>query len=378
MDSADKQFALKIGGRIQNDWAAFDADKDVETAFGNAFQTGTEFRRARLYMAGTMYGNIGFKAQYDFAGSSTWFKDVYMTLDQPCIGTFTVGHHYEPFGFETNTSDLNTIMMERSTPDSLAPERNTGISLKDHFNDNWMWHVGYFRNSDGFGDDSGNIGASEYALTARIAGVAWEDADADQLLHFGGSISRRKLDEAVINPIAGLTDEVGAVASRGASHLGPRLANTGTFVVDDNVSTWWGIDAGFKSGPIWLQAEYANQNYDTAVGGNSNVDAWSIMGSYFLTGEARSYEKGSMNLGRVMPKGNYGDGDSWGAWELAARYDTIDMNDGGLAGGEFDQWTLGVNWYLNPNTKVMLNYAMVDIAHVGDLDVIEARFQVDF
>lgn len=379
MDSADKQFALKIGGRLQNDWATFDADSDAESFYGrDAFQTGTEFRRARLYVAGTIYGNVGFKAQYDFAGGAANFRDVYMTLDQPCLGTFTVGHHYEPFGFEQNTGDLDTIMMERSLPDALSTDRNTGFSLKNHFNDNWMWHVGYFRNSNAFGNDVGNVGASEYALTGRISGVAWEDAASGQLLHLGASMSRRKLDETVINPIAGLTDETAGVGSRGMQHIGPTLVGTGTFIVDDNESTWWGVDAGFRSGPIWVQAEYATQEYDPAGGSNADVDAWGVMASYMLTGETRPYSKSNMNLSRVMPAANYGDGDGMGAWELAVRYDEIDLNDGGLAGGEMDQWTIGLNWYLNPNTKVMLNYGMIDVDDVGDIDVIQARFQVDF
>ncbi len=98
MDSADKNFKFKIGGRIMNDYAFFDTNSDADKQYGSdAFNTGTEFRRARLYMAGTIYGNVGFKAEYDFAEGDADFKDVYMTMGVP-MGTMTIGHHKQPFG----------------------------------------------------------------------------------------------------------------------------------------------------------------------------------------------------------------------------------------------------------------------------------------
>jgi phosphate-selective porin len=66
-DTLDNAFQMRIGGRIQNDWAFFDQDSGLEDAVGN-WDDGTEFRRARLYMQELLYETIEFKAQYDFAG----------------------------------------------------------------------------------------------------------------------------------------------------------------------------------------------------------------------------------------------------------------------------------------------------------------------
>ena len=61
-----------------------------------------------------------------------------------------------------------------------------------------------------------------------------------------------------------------------------------------------------------------------------------------------------------------------------------------MNGGELSNFTFGVNWYLNPNMRFMLNYvrAMLDEDdcyykgdmgdHCGDADIVQARFQVDF
>ncbi len=105
------------------------------------------------------------------------------------------------------------------------------------------------------------------------------------------------------------------------------------------------------------------------------------MASYFLTGEHRKYKESSGAFSRVKPKSNFLDGKGGlGAWEVAARYSEIDLNDpdAGILGGEVRDFTVGVNWHLNPNARVMLNYVMSELHHVGDADIVAMRFQVDF
>jgi phosphate-selective porin OprO/OprP len=78
-----------------------------------------------------------------------------------------------------------------------------------------------------------------------------------------------------------------------------------------------------------------------------------------------------------------------GAWELAYRFSYINMLDdlttkgAGLA----TDHTFGLNWYLNPFTKVMFNYVhSIDTYNVtagnrvtgGNLDIFEMRCAMDF
>ena len=86
-----------------------------------------------------------------------------------------------------------------------------------------------------------------------------------------------------------------------------------------------------------------------------------ITGSCILTGENASF-------GAVKPKNTYNpDGAGWGAWEVAARYQEINIDDKLFDGTTHyltsatqsksaKAWALGVNWYLNNNVKVVADY----------------------
>lgn len=70
-----------------------------------------------------------------------------------------------------------------------------------------------------------------------------------------------------------------------------------------------------------------------------------------------------------------------GAWEVAARCSSIDLFDGSVDGGEEDNVTVALNWYMNPNTRIMLNYQYLDLDRdtvSDDASAVQARFQIDF
>jgi phosphate-selective porin OprO/OprP len=45
-----------------------------------------------------------------------------------------------------------------------------------------------------------------------------------------------------------------------------------------------------------------------------------------------------------------------GAWELSARYSSLNLSDGLIDGGKIDVISLGLNWYLTPTFIFNLNY----------------------
>jgi phosphate-selective porin len=50
----------------------------------------------------------------------------------------------------------------------------------------------------------------------------------------------------------------------------------------------------------------------------------------------------------------------FGAWQAAARYNYLCLNDGQVNGGLLNGMTLGLNWLLTPNARLVFNY---DLTH---------------
>ena len=67
-----------------------------------------------------------------------------------------------------------------------------------------------------------------------------------------------------------------------------------------------------------------------------------------------------------------------GAWEVCLRYSHLDLTDGLIAGGVLDDFTVALNWYLNPNTRFMFNYVYADREDVGSANIFQMRFHIDF
>jgi phosphate-selective porin OprO/OprP len=104
--SADKQFEASLGGRIHFDAYAF--DRDLANAVGT-----TEFRRARLTVAGKFYG-WDYRMEQDFAAGANLegLRDVYIAR-RAMGGKFTIGQ-FKPYrSMEELTSSNDILMMER-------------------------------------------------------------------------------------------------------------------------------------------------------------------------------------------------------------------------------------------------------------------------
>jgi phosphate-selective porin OprO/OprP len=362
MDTADKQFRLKIGGRIMNDWVWWDASDELETGVGDDIEDGTEFRRARLYIAGEVYEHVIFKAQYDFAGGDAAFKDVFVGLkDIPVVGIVRVGHFKEPFSLEELTSSKYITFMERSLPNAFAPSRNTGLGFLTTLLDERMTlAAGVFRETDDFGDDTGDT----YQFAGRATGTPLFVDDGEQLVHLGFSYRHTNAD----------SDEL-RFRQRPEVHISPRFVDTDAFAADS--ANTYDFEAAAVFGPLSVQGEYMLADVDSSATGDPTFDGWYAYATWFLTGEHRVYDAAEGAFDRVKPHRNFLQGGP-GAFELGVRYSTIDLDDGEARGGELDDITAGLNWYLNPNTRVMLNYVRADVDGVGEANAFQTRFQIDF
>jgi len=361
VESADGDFALKFGGRVQADWMIGSADDPLAAVVGDIVD-GNEFRRARVFFEGVVYERIELKAEYDFAEGEAAFKDVYIGFLGTPAGDVRVGHFKEPFSLEQLTSSKYIAFLERSLPDAFAPARNTGIMLHDDVDGRITWAVGAFREADDFGNTAD--GEGKLNVTGRVTGLPLHDAERGRLLHLGLSLTNRDLGR-----------DTYAYAQRPEAHLAPRFVDTGTFDAEEFAVA--DLEVAGVAGPFWGAAELMTAMGDAPAVGDPDFRGASVQGGWFLTGESRPYKRSEGVWDRVRPARVFGAGP--GAWEVLARWSRLDLDDAAIAGGEVEDWTLGLNWYPNPVTRAMLNWVRSERADVdGAADILLLRLAVDF
>jgi phosphate-selective porin OprO/OprP len=363
METSDKAFRVKIIGRMQIDWASFSEDEALKTEVGE-FEDGIEIRRARFGISGNIYEITEFKIEYDFSGGEPEPKDVYIGLrDIPVVGTVRIGHQREPFSRIQGSTKYN-IFLEKGLQNAFSPGRNTGIRvLNASLQERLAWSAGVYRESDSFGN---SISEDAYNLTARLSGLPWYEEKEQRLAHLGLAVSYKHFGEDGIR-----------FRQRPESHLAPYLVDTDDIVADS--ANLIGTEAAIVLGPLSFVSEYIYASVDAEKGSDPNFDGYYILASYFFTGETRPYDTSEGKFSRLKPKNNFQAAPgSTGAWEVAARYSGIDLNDEDVSGGKLNCITVALNWYLNPNTRVMSNYIFSDLDNIGDAHIFQMRFQVDF
>jgi len=368
--SGDERFELRIGGRVQFDSGFSVADDDLDDGFGQP-SDGARFRRVWLSASGKMYEDYIYRIQLDFVGGDVEFRDVWFARRNiPGLGTLTVGQLKEPFTLEENTSNANLTFLERSFTTAFVPSRSLGIMAKNSaLNDRMTWAAGYFRDSDDTGDSRTTSDGNN--LTLRVTGLPWYEDDGRKLVHLGLGYSFR-------SP----SDEIQFRSQPESTIARINYVDTGLLDIDQ-------LNAFVTEGALVynrysVQTEFTHARTDGGMTPDSQFNAFYVAGSVFLTGEHRPYSRSSGGFGRVIPKRSVGlpDGEGgWGAWELTARYSGIDLNDGPVRGGRQRNLTLGLNWYLNANFRVLLNYIHADIDSAladGDAHLFLTRLQLNF
>lgn len=394
----DGRFEANVGGRIHFD-AYIYGDLETGGVKGTSPNGTTEFRRARITLSGKAYG-WEYKFEEDFAGSgaastsTTTVCSSTGTAAAPCPagtatvltgassstvtardmfvatkigpGKLTIGQ-FKPYrSMEELTSSNEITMLER--PFTSA----SGIFNGRQFQQGLGYLVSgetYTLGASGFSvkDDAG---VRNEGLGFATRGTYTPINSNDMVVHLGLSYS-------VENRNGG----TGGLASS-AALAGRRSPSTSLgSVATSKDATAIGVETAMVLGPIYAQAEYMMMTLGQAPGtDDQDVTAYYVMGSYHVTGESKGYKKGTGVFGSAKPNS------ASGAVELTARYDFADNSDllGAAGNPEVTAMTVGVNYYFNPNVRMMLNYVMGE-SEVGigtrtktELDQISLRTQFAF
>ena len=369
-ETPDGRFKGQIGGRLHSDLVYMKGQGSLEERLGGVDLTREDnafFRRARLYLQGTVYENFFYKLQWDFAGGTAGFRDAYVGMQNiPYIGKITAGQFKEPFSLEELTSSNNITFIERSLPNVFSPGRSWGAGVSNSwFDQRATLSLGAFRNSN---ETGAMVTGNEWNFTTRATALPWYEA-SDKLAHLGVGYSLRVPENNWLR-----------FRQRPDIRIGTRFVDTG--VIQADMDNRLGFEGAVVYGPLSFQGEFIQSFVDVQ---NRSRTGYLYGGygyvSYFLTGENRRYSKGSGAFSGVSPKNNFSIKDrTWGAWELAARYSYLDLDDkkAGIEGGILSASTIGINWYLTPNIRAMFNYVHAHRNTAGYADGVQARLQVTF
>ncbi len=344
IESADGDWAFQPIGRIM--WDTIYSDRDN----GTTAATNSELRRARLGFQGHIKP-IKYKLELDFAnsGSAAW-KDVWLSYNgKNDYGKWFVkaGQHHVPFGHATISSSKYMPLMRRPLfADGPQHARRVGVALRQD-NKRWFVHAGAFLPGlASTSDETGETTTDRETYAFRIGGTPFFK-DKKHLLHAGFSYQLEQINgDAFKNIDNSLVSHVG-----NSDSLNFDLSKIGLEV--DEVDAF-----DFELLGVWGQFhsvfEYVAWDADTLTGGSFDANAYSIDVGWFLTGESMKYKAGAFS--GIKPRKAVNKG-GWGAWQVVARFENMDLNDRTYFGGEADLLTVGLNWHLTSNTRLMANYA---------------------
>ncbi len=368
INSGDGQSSMSINGRIQLDSRQYMNTTGATAANANIADT-FDVRRAYIGAKGTFKKYYDWEMTLDAAQSTNIIDVAYLNLnywDKKAM--FQFGQFKMPYSLEERTSSRFIDFQERSFVNntSLTPGKERGFMV-------WgtpLAGVNYaLAFSTGQGKNTNETDQREDGkdiivhLDTNFAEIM---GNKEAIYHLGGSYGIGDLPPAV----------QGAQRSeaRGAEFF-TTTAATGTTMERKR----YNIEAVAAYGPVKLQSEYGNSNFEgTNASGASydkDISAYYAEALWLVTGEkyADAYKGGKFD--RITPKNNFNPNfSSLGAIELGIRYSEFDATDIKLAANSIantpilnagrtnkaDSLVFGIKWIPDPNVRFLVNYVHTD------------------
>jgi phosphate-selective porin OprO/OprP len=344
VSSADGLFAFEIGARLHADfaWHSGDSSTGVEAT------DGTELRRARIELSGMFHGDWRWVAETDLADNDVSVKDFWLRYQGLDRIRLTVGHQKQPYSLALEMSSNDIPFIERSIAnDLIVPFVDRAIGIRaDAWGARWFAAGGLFGESvsPGSSGDEGWGFVGRYVFAPVI--------EADRVLHLGLRGAYREPANAASS--VRIRDETAHVSSL-------HIVDTGVLTGVDSV-TLFGPEVAYVNGPFSLVGEYNHASVSRAGADDLDFSSWQLDATWSLTGESRAatYRIDDGELKRLTPARDFSRGGRGsGAWELAARYASIDLNDDGITGGREETFTAGANWYINPSIRLLFAWTRI-------------------
>jgi phosphate-selective porin OprO/OprP len=312
-------------GRVELEYGYFNSSDLLKG------DSGFNFRSLRSGIIKLFDNGAIVKLDIDLTDGDSNFTDMYIRFDTK-LGKFTLGNQKIAHSFVNQTSRLARTFMEEPLPaDAFGLIRRLGAG--------WDFHrkrVGVHLTA--FGPDLNNqegdfgYGARLYTNPTR---TQWS------LAHIGVSGVRESMDRDArfrARPESRVTDTF--------------LVDTGKDADVETLSIF-GLEMAIAHKNWSIRSEVFYSEWDRKTRQDTSFDGYYLQANWVLTGESFQYKQGKFM--RIRPD------KSRGAWEVALRYSTVDLNDRDVFGGEESNTTLALNWYGPGNQlRVQSNLIHVD------------------
>ena len=347
LKSANGDYEVKIRGLIQGDGRFF--LDGVPAGNNDTFL----LRTARPIIEGSLGKWVGFRFTPEFAGDSASIVDAYVDLRLDPTYTVRAGKFTSPVGLERLQSSSALSEVERALPSELAPNRDIGIQLQGDLAD-------------------GRVGYAIGVFNGTVDGRDAVTTNPDNEFEYAGRVFFEpfKNDATALSGLGfGIGASVGDKQGSGNNFL-PRYRTPGqvqffnyrTAAFADGRHSRISPQGYYYRNAFGLLAEYIVSQQEVSIGAareEFSHKAWQATASYVLTGEDAGYR------GVVKPSKPFNPGkEGWGAFEVVGRYGVLEVDeaafplfaDPSVSAREASSWTLGLNWYLNSNLKLVANY----------------------
>ena len=346
---------VSFEGLLQTDGYWYDNDvANLDADAGDGSDTDFGLRRAELVLKGKGPGAFDWTIGYDASGDGK-FLDVYgrYKLGGGLSPYLQVGQFKQPSSLEELSSTKNNDFIAKAlVTNTFAVSRRLGVGTGLSGNDWGLTGSMFSRELT-----RGRAHGPGYGVRAW-----WAPVNGDgNLLHLGVSHVDHDTDADTLR-----------LRARPGADMANRLVDTGTFTDTDRVATT-GFEALWARGPVKLQGEYMRSQVSRlGTAGDFTGTGGYVSGVWNVTGETWGYKAGTPSTPKAAEPGE-------GLWQVGLRYDTLELDDGAVAGGSLDTLTAGVNWYWQKNFKFALNYVKVSSDRRGiadDPSILEARLQL--
>jgi phosphate-selective porin OprO/OprP len=391
IQSPDGRFTMSLRGQFQLDMANYFQDEpgapnvdfrrgsqgagNREVNSARELSDGVNFRRAQIGVEGKFWRDFNYRIVYEFGGSGTEgparINDAYVNYTGFAPFTFQVGAFLPNSNMDDATSATDILFMERATAAELSrslagADGRYGAGVKGN-GERWLVSLYWTGGTVGDAENAGEQGS----LVGRVAGLLLSDADYNLHVGANGSWVFEPPDQGSL-----VTSGRYPIRFRDRPELrvdSTRLIDTGTIDADSAYAA--GLEAAGNWKSFFFQGEYFKCGIDrrlNPIADDPEFSGWYAQASWILSGETHRYSMASASYSSPKPMVPVSADGGFGAIELAGRFSHVDLDFhegfagtaapvGSIRGGQEDIWTLGVNWYLNANLRMSLNYFMVDV-----------------